>query len=293
MDILVKDLSTYKSYINSFPKRLNYSNKGTYKKVNLVGGSKNYLGAPLLSLNAYTTLCLGAGYACLSIPESLLQTYALHYPELIYNLIDDKGTGKIKFNEESLNEIMKYDVIAFGMGLGVSKQVYNSLKYIIENYEGKLLIDADGLNSLAKYGVEILKDHKCEIIITPHVKEFSRLLNKDEKEWMTEVKDEVLNFANEYNVTVVLKNNSTFVTDGKEIYLDYSAKPNLAKGGTGDVLSGLIAGFLTKDESTLAAGVHGVQFLSALSNYFYDINVDENTVTASLLISKINEVLKK
>ena len=86
------------------------------------------------------------------------------------------------------------------MGLGVSKEVYKIIAYLLENFTGRLLIDADGLNSLSRFAVDILKKHTCEVILTPHILEFARLnKSKDKKEILDNELEVAKEFSKKYN----------------------------------------------------------------------------------------------
>ena len=97
------------------------------------------------------------------------------------------------------------------MGLGVSREIYQFIKYLLENYKGKLLIDADGLNCLSKYGIEILREAKCDVVLTPHVLEFARLIKLDKELVLNERIELAKKFAKDYKVVLILKSNSSII----------------------------------------------------------------------------------
>ena len=276
---------------NLFPKRKKHTNKGDYGKVMLIGGSKTLNGAILLSANALSPLLLGCGYSCIGIPRSLHPLYALKNLENIYYFFDDND-GNIVFNEEQIKKILNYDVISIGMGIGVSEEVYKIISYLLKNYSNKLLIDADGLNSLAKYGVDILINHKCEVILTPHLKEFSRLINLSIEEINEKYVDFAMFFAKKYNINLVLKSNVTLITNGNETYLNVNGTPALAKGGSGDVLSGIISGVLTKENDTLFECAAGCYILGRCSELACE-KINENSILASDLPKFISDTLNE
>ena len=130
------------------------------------------------------------------------------------------------------------------MGLSNDERLESILEFLIKNYTGNLIIDADGLNTLSKMDLKILKNKKCNILLTPHLKEFSRLCNKS----IDEIKKDSLNlvkeFASTYKVTILLKGHTTIISDGKDIYLVKTGTPGMATAGSGDVLSGILGGLL-------------------------------------------------
>ena len=229
---------------NIFPERLRNTNKGSYHKASIIAGSIKYPGASKIAYEALSSFKMGVGFQNLFVPNSLYNLYALANPEIITNKLSEID-GHIKFNPKELDEIIRRsDSIAIGMGMEISEDLYLSIKYLLENYNKKLLIDADGINSLAKYGTNILKNKKCDVILTPHLKEFERLINKP----INDIKENIfiysLEFAKKYNVTLVLKSSSTIITNGINISIQANGNSGLAKAGSGDGLSGIICGLL-------------------------------------------------
>ena len=147
---------------------------------------------------------------------------------------------------EEINETrLFYDAIALGMGSGVSEQLYALIRRILQNQVGTLILDADALTALAKFGLELLKGrepYELDVVLTPHVVEFARLCGKSVEEVKEGGVALAKNFAKEYGVTLVLKSNHTIITDGERTVINTTGSPALAKAGSGDVLSGLLAG---------------------------------------------------
>lgn len=213
----------------SFPKRKSNVHKGTFGKACLLAGSMEYSGAAFLAASA----CLksGAGYTRLCVPEELFPYTVGRYPACIvqpFRSIDGETLGS--------------DCIAAGMGTGVSEGLFACLVELLPEYTGVLVLDADALNTIAHYGTEILKNKTCRVIVTPHPKEFSRLTGKSVAEIAQNAVAEAQSFAAEYGVTVLLKGNRTVITDGTRTAINTEGSPALAKGGSGDVLAGFLAG---------------------------------------------------
>ena len=184
------------------------------------------------------------GYSEICFPSSLKNFYDLETPEIIYHKLKSKINGSIRYNKKDLSKLLKSKVVTIGMGIGVSKDVYKIIKYFLLSYKNTLIIDADGLNSLAKYGIDILKEKReCSVILTPHVKEFERLSGYKVNEIKLNRVKFSEEFASKYNVILVLKDNVTLITSPtKEKYLNINGNSSLAKGGSGDLLSGIISG---------------------------------------------------
>ena len=226
-----------------FPKRRKNTSKGSYGRTCTLGGSKRFCGAPLLASSA--SLKTGVGYVTLAVPDCIYNAVASKNPECItYSLKDSDGV--VVFDEENVKGLLGYDSIAVGMGFTVSEEVYKIVKYLLENYTGNLIIDADGLNSLSLYGLEALKTAKCNVLLTPHPKEFSRMTGLDLKEVLLNPVFYAKKFAKEYSVSVLLKGTTSVVTDGERSFINTTGCTGMAKGGSGDVLSGVIAGISAK-----------------------------------------------
>ncbi len=241
-----------------FPERKRTSNKGDFGRVAVVGGSKSYSGSVILSKNALSAYKTGAGYSQIAVPECIFNGVMGLDPECVLTALPDDGNS-VKFDKDALLPLMKNDAIAFGMGMGVTQGVYDSLRFLLENYNGRLLIDADGLNALAKFGKEPLKNKKCQAVLTPHIGEFCRLSGKEKEEVLSNSVELAKDFAAEYGVTLLLKNAVSVITDGKVVYLNVTGNCGMAKGGSGDVLSGILAGMLLRKEDlgfTVAAGAY-------------------------------------
>lgn len=239
------------------PERKRNSHKGTYGKAAIVAGSLEYTGAAYLAASA----CLrsGAGYTALFAPSDILPYYILKAPEILLKSTNEGD--RYAFNEEYMQECLAYDSIAYGMGMGVSEEVAFGAAWLVTHYEGKLILDADGLNSLALYKKEelsqIFKDKKCDVLLTPHGKEFSRLSGIGVKEVISEGVSVAKALAEKWDVSVLLKNAVSVITDGKRTALNASGCSGQAKGGSGDVLSGVLAGLCAMGLSAYEAGIVG------------------------------------
>lgn len=224
------------------PKRKRNSHKGTYGKAAIVAGSDEYSGAAFLAVKA--ALRSGVGYTTLFTPEAVLASYRLKAPEALLEPLNEGG--RVAFNEEVFEKLLSYDSVAYGMGMGLCEDAYLGVKYLLENYTGKLVLDADALNALSKFGKSQMKtlfeNKRCSVIVTPHIKEFSRLSELTVTEILSTGAETAKAFAKEYGVTVLLKNAVTIVTDGECVYLTITGTAGQAKGGSGDALSGVIAG---------------------------------------------------
>lgn len=243
-----------------FPKRRKNTSKGSYGRSCIIGGSKSFCGAPLLA--SLACLKTGVGYTTVAVPDCIYNSVAGKNPECItYSL--SSNDGAIKFDEKNLKGLLGYDSIAVGMGLTTSNETFKVVKYLLENYLGNLIVDADALNSLATYGVQYLKNAKCKVLITPHPKEFSRLTGLDIKDILLNPVYYAQNFAKEFSVSVLLKGTVSVLTDGVRTLVNTTGCSGMAKGGSGDVLSGIIAGVSARNE--LFASAMAGAYIAGLS----------------------------
>ncbi len=221
---------------NFYPTRKRNSHKGTYGTATIVGGSEKYAGAAALSLGG--ALQSGCGYVKLVSSDYVKNLLVAKFPQVIYSEVD-----------------LSSDAIAVGMGMGSTKETYNIVVDLLKNYRGSLIIDADGLNSLSEFGAEALKEKNCKVIITPHIKEFSRLVKLGVKDILKDPVELARKFSKEYNVTVLLKGAASVICEGDRIALNVKGTTALSKGGSGDILAGFMCGCLARGLSLFDAAL--------------------------------------
>lgn len=228
-----------------FPKRANDSHKGTYGYVALLGGCTEYCGAVKLSNLSCAALRAGCGVIKLATAESLAGAVTPYLLESTFFPMPDDRHGHMAFNEERLDELFRgTKALGCGMGWGSGKDNAAILTYILKHYTGRLVLDADGLNTLAKLGADLLHEAVCEsIVLTPHPLEFSRLSGKSMEEIQADPIAVAKEFAARFDRTVLLlKGTATVVTDGSRTYVIDRGCAGMATAGSGDVLSGVLVG---------------------------------------------------
>ena len=236
------------------------SNKGDFGYIGILGGCENYSGAIKLANMSATALRAGCGIVRLIIPKSIENFVAPYLLEQTMFTFDTDEKGNMIFDENKIKETLsKLKALAIGMGWGSGNDNEKILKYIIENYNIPLIIDADGINCLSKIDLNILKKYKGKIIITPHLKEFERISKVKIDEVKVNPIKYAKQFAKEYNVIVLLKGHTTIVTNGEDTYLVEKGCPGMATAGSGDVLSGILVGILGYNKPnilTVSAGAY-------------------------------------
>ena len=218
-----------------FSKREKDTNKGDFGKVGILGGSINYSGAIKLATMSLASLRSGCGLVKVIAPDEIVSSLS---PILL-----EQTLFPYKNLEDIKKSIKDLDSLAIGMGWGSKENHLPILKDILENFQGNLVIDADGLNTLVNH-VEILRTSQANIVLTPHLKEFSRLISLSIEEIEKNKIELAKSFAKENHVILLLKGSTTIVTNGIDVYLINYGTPGMATSGSGDVLSGILAGLL-------------------------------------------------
>ena len=209
-----------------------------------MGGSENYPGALRLANLGQVALRSGCGVSKLIVPNEIYDLIFANVLETTIAKIPSEN-GKMIFDEETIISALKgLRVLSIGVGWGESPEYLRILEYILLNYEIPVVIDADGLNTLAKLDLEILNESKCKIILTPHLKEFSRLTNYSVSDIMENLIEYGQEFVSKYNVTLLLKGPTTLVLDKSNVYFVTTGNSGMATAGSGDVLTGIITGLL-------------------------------------------------
>ena len=274
------------------PKRRADSNKGDYGHVFVLAGSAGFTGAAALCSQA--ALLSGSGLVTLGIPKSLNPIMARKLTEVMTKPL--AGTKGQALSEKAFPEIMKFaekaDCVAIGPGLSRDPSTQRLVRRLIIALRKPIVLDADGINSLEN-NTELLKRAKAPIVITPHPGEMSRLIAKPSK-GISKAKEKVAkDFANKYNVVCVLKGHRTVVArPGGKSYVNTTGNPGMAKGGTGDVLAGMIAAFIGQGIKPFDAAKLGV-YLHGLAGDLAAKEKGEVSMLASDLLNKIPDAIKK
>lgn len=236
------------------PRRKRNSNKGNYGRVLVIAGSVGMSGAAYLS--AAAAYRCGAGLVEIYTPEENREILQTLLPEAIVTAYDKDFPDMITFRAA----LSRATAVVIGPGLGKSKTSEQIVRETYKCADAPLIVDADALNITAEKKIEFPTD--VPIIITPHPGEMSRLTGADIKEMSADPVSFARIYAEENEVICVLKFARTVITDGNETFVNITGNPSMAKGGSGDVLTGVIAGMLCCDLSpihsaALGAYIHG------------------------------------
>ena len=274
------------------PKRRDDSNKGDYGKLINIGASAHMTGAVILS--ALSAMRCGAGLVKIVAPQPAIPIAAAHLLECIYSPMPVSHSGSISIDGvEQLRSEMRWATAGLiGCGLSVCDDTRLLVEEVISSFGKPLVIDADGLNCVAE-NPTILHKATAPIIVTPHIKEMSRLTGLSIEIIKNRRFDVAAQFAEKYGVTVVLKDSNTVIaTPKRELFINKNGNSGLAKGGSGDVLAGMIASFLAQGASPLSAAAAGV-FLHAEAGDMAAQTFTPYSMLPSDIIDSIPFVLKQ
>ena len=272
-----------------FSPRKNLSNKGDFGYVALVGGSAKYSGAVKLSNLALSALRSGAGVVKLGVPEEISHSVMPYILESTLFPLSSKN-GNILFNEAEISELTgNTKAVAIGMGIGVSEEIKAVITYLLKSYTGVLIIDADGLNTISESGISI-KNCAPKLVLTPHLKEFSRLTDLSISEISENPVECAKNFAKENGCIILLKGPCSVITDGERVYLTDKGCAGMATAGSGDVLSGITAGLCGFEKDTLLA-VACSAYINGLSGEIAETKTNSFSMTAGDTVSAIPEAI--
>ena len=261
------------------PLRPQNSNKGTFGKILNIAGSNQYIGAAYLSTLA--ALKVGAGYVALSTTEKVINSVSQMVPEAVFLT-----------RKEGLKFIEKCNVTAIGCGLGTgwaSTDIFLKTIINLKNSKNSVVIDADGLNILARFKNKISLPQNT--ILTPHPGEAARLLGTSIDEILKDTEKSAKNITEKYSCTTVLKTHRTVICNKENLYINQNGNSALAKAGSGDVLTGIISGLSAQGMDSFSAAKLGV-YLHALSGEIASKELSEYSVLASDLIKYLSCAIK-
>jgi len=272
-----KYMLTKESVGKLIKRRSTFSHKGTYGHAQIIAGSKGKMGAAVLSSKA--ALRTGTGLVTANIPQCGIDILQISIPEVM--VLPNEGENQLQ------GEFMLIgDTIGIGPGIGQDVKTVSFLKKVIENTDQPMVIDADALNILAS-NQELLSKVPENSILTPHPKEFERLVGKFSNSY--ERLEKQIEFSKKHNVIVVLKDARTQITIPKgECFFSTVGNPGMATGGSGDVLTGMLTGLLAQKYEPIEAAQLGVYLHGTAGDLAANKHRQESLV-ASDLIEMIGE----
>jgi NAD(P)H-hydrate epimerase len=279
------------NHLPVLPPRSAESNKGTYGRVLVVAGSRGMSGAGVLCAGA--ALRGGAGLVCLAVPEGILTIVAGANPCYLTAPLPQDEEGRFAPAAESrlLALAAANDVLALGPGLGRSTALTGLVTALLSRTDKPVVLDADGLNAV-QATVATLSNRSAPLILTPHPGEFARLLHTDVGSVQARRQELAVQFASTHRLVLVLKGHGSIVTDGRRVYHNTTGNPGMATGGTGDVLTGLIAALVGQGLDAFDAAQLGI-YLHGLAGDLARDDLGEVSLIASDLLTYLPQVLNK
>jgi len=232
------------------------SNKGSFGRVLVLAGSRGMTGAAILCGRG--ALRGGAGLVRLAVPADVLAIVAMGHPCYMTAALPHDAQGRLDMRAEAeiAALLQSNHVAAVGPGLGQSAGVAHCVRAVL-TIPKPLVLDADGLNVL-QGDTAPLRGRLAPLILTPHPGEFARLVRTDVPAVLAQREELAARFAAEHGLVLVLKGHATLVTDGLRLYRNTTGNAGMATGGTGDVLTGLIAALVGQGLEAFAAAQLGV-----------------------------------
>jgi ADP-dependent NAD(P)H-hydrate dehydratase / NAD(P)H-hydrate epimerase len=256
------------------------SNKGLYGHVLVIGGARGKSGAPAMS--SLAALRTGAGLVTAAVVQSILAQVASVTPELMTIPLPENTEGAIDSEHVNFDELLeKMTVVAVGPGLGQTPAAEEFVLKVLDKSRVPLVLDADALNILAKHPEMIDRTGRA-MVLTPHPGEMARLAGISTKEVQANREPLAREFAIRHQVTLVLKGWRTLIAhpDGS-LAVNTTGNPGMAKGGSGDILTGVVAAMVAQHPDRIADAVNAAVYLHGLAADFAVREQDEHTLLAT------------
>ncbi len=286
-------LLTLEHICSLIPPRPASAHKGTFGHAGIVAGSPGKAGAA--ALTAMGTLRVGTGLVTVATPYSIMPIVESKLLEAMTLALPE--TSEHMLGRESASELIGFcrdkSALAFGPGLGISPSTTDLLSHVLPQIEGPCVLDADALNNIAPH-LPILFSMKQPPVLTPHPGEMARLLPKTSSKMVNKDRIHIAKtFATQYRVVLVLKGSNTVIANPHgHIAICPTGNPGMASAGMGDVLTGIIVGFLAQGLSAWDAARTGV-FIHGLAGDIAAVTIGEPGLVASDLIAAIPQALAK
>lgn len=271
--------------LDILPDRKETAHKGDFGRILLLCGSRCYTGAPWFA--AMGALRCGAGLVYLGVPESIYAIEATKLNEpIVFPLPEEDGTLSVTAIPKIQELLDSMDAVLIGPGLGQSEGTQAVVREVLTGFSGPAVVDADGINVLAQHK-DVLRERQSPTILTPHPGEFARLGG----DHSIDRRKAAMDFAKAYGCILVLKGHGTVITDGNRCYVNPTGNPGMAVGGSGDVLSGMIAGLIGQKIDPLLASACGA-FLHGMAGDICAENMGQYGMLPSDMVEVLPRLLK-
>ena len=271
------------------------ANKGSFGHVLVIGGSLGKAGAAAMA--GMSALRTGAGLSTVATPKSVLATVAGLHPELMTEPCEETEAGTISLRALEYahidNLVKGKTVLAVGPGISRQEETAEFVRTIVEKYAMPMVLDADGLNAFDGMA-DKLSGKGRTLVITPHPGEMARLTGLSIPEVQRDRIGIARSFAREHEVIVVLKGHRTLIArpDG-EVWVNTTGNPGMATGGTGDVLTGMVAGMIAQNPEKITEAVTAAVHLHGLAGDIACETMGEQSLVATDLIEALPEAFQR
>jgi ADP-dependent NAD(P)H-hydrate dehydratase / NAD(P)H-hydrate epimerase len=271
------------------------SNKGSFGHVLVLGGSLGKAGAAAMA--GISALRAGAGLSTVATPKSVLATVAGFHPELMTEPLEETDAGTISMRalaQGQLDAVLAgKNVLAIGPGISRNPETSEFVRAMVKRSQALLVLDADGLNAFAGMASE-LDGKGGSLVITPHPGEMARLTDMT----VTEVQRDRINvarsFAQEHHLIAVLKGHRTLVAQpGGEVWVNTTGNPGMATGGTGDILTGIVAGMMAQNPHRILQAVIAAVFLHGSAGDVAEESMGQHSLVATDLVGRLPEAMRR
>jgi ADP-dependent NAD(P)H-hydrate dehydratase / NAD(P)H-hydrate epimerase len=271
------------------------ANKGNFGHVLVIGGSLGKAGAAAMA--GMSALRAGAGLSTVATAKSVLATVAGFHPELMTEPLEETEAGTISLRALEygrLDGLVEHKtVLAIGPGISRHGETAEFVRTIVEKYKVPMVVDADGLNAF-EGRVDKLNGEGRPLVITPHPGEMARLIGSTPAAVQRDRLNIARTFAREHNAVVVLKGHRTLIArpDG-EVWVNTTGNPGMATGGTGDILTGMVAGMMAQNSGQIFEAVTGAVYLHGLSGDIAREIMGEHSLVATDLVRSLPQAFRR
>jgi len=269
------------------------SNKGSYGHVLVVGGSLGKAGA--VAMSAMAALRTGAGLSTVATPKSVLSTVAGFHPEVMTDALPETPAGTISMKAKNRVESLAEgkSVLAIGPGISRDAQTAKLVQELVAEIKVPMVVDADGLNAFEGHTGN-LKGKGRTLVITPHPGEMARLTGCTVADVQSDRLGVARKFARKHQLIVVLKGHRTLVVPPEgDAWVNTTGNPGMATGGTGDVLTGMVAGMIAQHPKQVFMAVLAAVHLHGLAGDVMRAGVGEHSLVATDLLRGLPEAFRR
>ena len=283
---------TFEYLTRNLPARPDDAHKGTMGTLCSITGSYGFSGAAVLSAKA--ALRSGVGLHYQVIPEPVYPVFASSVYESVCVPVRGNSLGTVAPTDTDaiLNTLSRATAVLIGCGMGNTSATAEVLRTVVKNSEVPVVIDADGINALSQH-MNILNEQNAPLILTPHIKEFSRLSGLDVPDIIEHQSEVAEEFSLAHPDTVlVLKSHRTVIAENGVLYRNTAGNSGMAKGGSGDVLAGIIASLAAQGAAPFDAAIMGVH-IHALAGDLAAVKHGRTSMLPSDIIDNLGEIFKR